>query len=258
MASHRLLPAFAAGAVLLCAAPARAQDKPEAWVAKLQAIAEKPVEADFTKLIVLNHETRVSKGHLLFLDRDHFRIALHLRATSPAWKGKAAETDLLNLADGKTLWMAAIGPDLPEGQVRKQSLVEAHEHEVGKKKPPALDPVSQLLAALEDTTLESVEVGPDKVVLKALYTEDAKVRLVPQFRGGIPNRLVAELDPKTAFPRSWKVNSNMKTIAKNTYSAVHFVVPEEVDPELFQFEGAENLKFHDPERASATSKKGKE
>ncbi|MBC8328073.1 MAG: hypothetical protein ISR76_08790 [Planctomycetes bacterium] len=219
----------------LAAAPAFSQETPEAWISRLSAVSTKPVEVKQAMKLLIRGAEITGQGELLYLDDKHFATRMEMETFWPE-QDKRARMIRRTVGDGQKQWNEMTSVETGQGAVQDLSFEQVKAQAKGDIYEGRINPAQQLLALLEYTDPQSVVLGEDTVELVADITEAGKSKLVPMLGGVVPKKLVVELDRKTGFPRSWKIQRYIgDTVLSFTYTDVRFPEAKKIDPERFVF-----------------------
>ena len=219
----------------LAAAPGLAQETPEAWVSRLAAVSKKPVELEQGMTMTYRGTERVGEGELLFLDAEHFAIRMAVTITWPDQDQKV-HTLRRTLGDGAKQWNEVTNLDTGEGMVQDLPFAQVKAFAKGDVFQGRVHPAQQLLALLNYTGEQTVELSEDSVELVAEVSEQGKSKMVPLLGGVVPKKIVVVLDRETGFPRSWKIQRfTGETVLGYTFTKVRFPEADKIDRKRFVF-----------------------
>lgn len=220
------------------AAPAAAQDTPEAWISRMAAVAEKPVETKQSMKFFIRGTEVTMNSDLLFLDDKHFAIVADIETYWPEQEQRV-RTRRRTIGDGKKQWNEMT--NLETGQGRHQEMSFEQVAALSKKDlyQGKVHPLQQLLVMLDYTDPEEIAAAGDLLTLTATISEEGKGKLVPMLGGVVPKELIIEIDRKTAFPRSWQIRRfTGETVLRMDFAEVRFPEPEKIDRARFVFRPA--------------------
>ncbi|MCH2112004.1 MAG: hypothetical protein MK213_04035 [Planctomycetes bacterium] len=245
-----LLRSLACFGVLAFAAPTlSAQNSPEAWVSRLHALKKKPVTLSSLQTMERNGIQQSAVGTLAILDLDHFRVSTEMTISGKGMDHPIVRT-MVNVGDGEYFWMQAI--EQGQSQVGRLPLNEWAER--AKKSGGAfssIHPVDFVLQLIEYVDLEEAKLDEKTVTLTGAFTEEAKSRLINDFRGGVPRTLTLVLDRETGFPASFEVRSYLLQLVHTKYEDVKFPKAKEMDPKLFLFDLPPGTRIQEAPKAPA-------
>ena len=237
--------------------PADAQQ----WVDKMrQAYSKTPLSVGYSAEMNTNSlgqpMTVALDGESIHKDATHMNMKLAVKMTMGT---ESVDMKVLQVSDGKTMWMEMDNPLMGGKQVLKVSVDQAGQiaAAAGGILGASADPVSQIrdLADKFDFRLVGTEGG--LVTLSATMTEKAQADL----KDALPlaeamREMIVVLDEKTAAPKEMRLGGATPFLTVRIASFKHL---ESVDPALFQYTPAEGVQVLDfdamtkPEPAGAGS-----
>ncbi len=222
----------------LCAVPASAQETPEAWLSRLTAVANKPVETKQEMKFFIRGTEVSMKSELLFLDDKHFAVVSNIETYWPEQKQRV-RTRRRTIGDGEKMWNEQTNLESGLGRHQEMSFDQVKAMSKNDLYRGKVHPVQQLLALLDQTEPDQVEEGEGMVTLTCMVNEEGKGKLVPMLGGVVPKEVVVEIDRKTGFPRSWQIRRYTgETVLSMSFPEVKFPEPKEIDRERFVFRPA--------------------
>ncbi|RMH00851.1 MAG: hypothetical protein D6702_12905 [Planctomycetota bacterium] len=250
----KLLPALAVPAALaaLAAPNLTAQETAEAWLARLKAVSDKPVELVQTMEMTYRGTKMTSRAELLYLDATHYANRAEIETYWPEQDQRMVRI-MRTVGDGEKQWNEMTLPATGQGAVQELTFEQVREQARGSILAGRVHPGQQLLALLDYTEPDEVQLGDDSVTLVAAVTEAGKSKLVPMLAGVVPKEVEVVLDRKTGFLRSWKLRRfTGETVLSLTVTDVRFPDPAKIDRRRFVFEPSGEIEErHDPGAAES-------
>ena len=251
----------AAGLFLAGGSAVSAQDTPEAWLSRIAAAAERPVIADQEIEMFMTGVKSRGTGHLIIADRDHFRVEMTMTVEMKGMDSAVVSTSV-NHGDGEHIWMENRHEASSYGRVGKLPLEEfrraAVENDLTFR--GSFHPARRLLDLAAYVRFEGVEHDTEKatVTLRGKVTEEGKSKMINEFRGGIPQELIVEVDAETGFPISYQLNRFNFVLVSYRCSNIRHPDPSQIDMSQFRYELPEGMELTEPSSTTAVPRKPEE
>lgn len=244
-------------ALFFAAAPILdAQQSPNYWLNKMRGQVGKPMEMRANLDGVIKTFTTKMVARTIYADTKHFKVT---QTVERLVKGQEDPliADLVQVADGETMWMAAKSTFDKVWQVRKSKVATFQQNmqRAGGMGLNSMHPISVVMSIVQAAEFTEVEIENGKVTLKGKITEQGKQYLAQATQLLEGTKMTLMIDEATFLPSFVRLDGTGGDYMETRYTMTE-LAREKIDYSVFAYEPPEGASVQDMEKQPPAKKSG--